>query len=288
MAKYMKSSGIASLLMLVVSLASSSLSAVQQKSTVGIAQEITVMNQKLEKYKGYLEKGTYENQEWTTVTTLPKSRYYTFQKAFEHFIETGGKVIVELGTTRSFTHGGHPGCNSNNISFWTPDQPQNWDWGAGLFTRMCAESLSHMSPEIHTVDISQEHINRCKVITEPFAHMIHYHVTRSVDFLRTCRPKSIDLLYLDTGDITPLEQNAQIQLEEALIIAKQDLLSDNGIIVINDVKNQIPKKFHEFTDLGKGKYSLNYLLFKGFEIVEDEYQVILKKGSRFKPGKRNH
>lgn len=234
--------------------------------------------QSLAPYKYFLEAGTYENQDWSSFKTKPKSRFETFKMAFEHFAHHNGKIVVELGTSRSYVHGGHPGCNLSDIQFWTPNNPENWDWGAGFFTRMACECLIPLHAEIHTIDINPEHIQRCKVITADFNKHMHYHVSSSQDFLRACNFKEgIDLLYLDTGDMTPIEPTALLQLEEAQIIVERDLIADNGIILIDDVKNQTPKKFGESSDLGKSKYSLPYLLKNGFEMVEDEYQVILKK-----------
>lgn len=248
----------------------------EQQSSDAIQQ----MNLVLKKYKKYLDRGTYEGQNWSQFAKRPKSRYHTFKIAFEHFIHTKGKVIVELGTSRSFTHGGIPGCNLDDPKFWTPENPKNWDWGAGIFTRMAAESLSHTDANIRTVDLSANHIERCKIMTAPFSKALSYHVRSSVDFLLNCAPKSIDLLYLDTGDMTPLEPTAQLQLEEAMIIVDKDLLTDDGIILIDDVRNQTPKEFGEATDLGKSKYSIPFLLTFGYEIVEDEYQVILQKAKK--------
>jgi len=230
----------------------------------------------LDKYKKFLEDGTYDGQNWSSFKELPKSRYYTFKKAFEYFEKRGGYTIVELGTTRSFVHGGHRGCNQDNPIFWTPNEPKNWDWGAGFFTRMAAESLNHLKPIIHTVDIEARHINRCKRITADFSDIINYHVMDSISFLKTFEGQ-IDLLYLDTGNITPINLTALQQLHEAQTIVERDLISPNGIILIDDVRNQTPKKFGEESDLGKAKFSIPYLLDHGFEILEDEYQVILRK-----------
>jgi hypothetical protein len=231
-------------------------------------------------YKDFLENGTLEALHgWPKTKPLPRSRYYTFKKAFEYFEQNGGRVILELGTTRSYTHGGHPGCNIHDRKYWTPNQPENWDWGAGSFTRMAAEALAHLNPEFHTLDLVAAHIGVARTITEEFPFM-HYHICSSLDFLRTCNfPNGIDLLYVDTGDMTPIEETAQLQLAEAHIIVERNLLSDNGIILIDDVRNQTPKQFGETSDLGKSKYALAYFLANGYEIIEDEYQVMLKKSS---------
>ena len=230
----------------------------------------------LNQYKSFLDAGTL-NQDWSYFSTIPKSRHYTFKMAFEYFVNNKGKVVVELGTTRSFVHGGHPGCNLSNAEYWTPNNPANWDWGAGFFTRMACECLIPFNAQIHTIDICTEHIERCKVITSEFKNII-YHVCSSEDFLLHCNfPEGIDLLYLDTGDMTPIEPTALLQLKEVQIIVERNLISPNGIILIDDVMNATPKKFGEKSNLGKSKYALPYLLEHGFEIIAHEYQVILKK-----------
>ncbi len=239
--------------------------------------QVSVSDIILKKYKQFLINGTYQGQNWSSFTNIPKSRYHTFKSAFNHFINYDGKVVVELGTSRSFVHGGLVGCNSSDISYWTPKNPQNWDWGAGFFTRIAAECLESYAPEMHTVDICSEHIQRCKIITADFSRILHYHVMSSVDFLKNCVPESIDLLYIDTGDMTPIEPTAILQLEEAKVIVEKNLISKNGIIVIDDVKNQTPKEYGDTSEFGKAKYSLAYFLKHGFVIVEDEYQVILRK-----------
>ena len=52
-------------------------------------------------------------QNYSYYDHVPKSRFYSFSYAFDYFSSTGGSVIVELGTSRSFVHGGHIGCNSD-------------------------------------------------------------------------------------------------------------------------------------------------------------------------------
>src|SRR5262245_32878411 len=127
------------------------------------------IKEKLRTYKQFIIEGTYAGQDWSGVVRMPKSRYYTFKKAFCYFATASGKRIVELGTSRSFVHGGLAGCNSSDTTYWKPQQPERWDWGAGFFTRMAAECLFFLAPEIHTVDICAEHIARCRVMTEEFS-----------------------------------------------------------------------------------------------------------------------
>jgi len=232
---------------------------------------------KLSPYRQYLEDGTNEGQDWSYFGRKPKSRYHTFRRAFEEFEKMNGSVVVELGTTCSFVHGGLEGCLSNDLRYWTPDRPERWDWGAGSFTRMAAECLSHLRPNItiHTVDLSQNHIYRCKVVTKDFEDIMLYHVTRSETFLSQFQGQ-IDLLYLDTGDIN--EAAAKLHLKEAIIIVDRDLVKQGGLVLIDDVRHSTPKRlYNEKSDLGKAKYSLPYFLANGFELVEDEFQVLLRK-----------
>ena len=56
-----------------------------------------------------------------------------------------------------------------------------------------------------------------------------------------------------------------------------DLLFLNGIILIDDLRNHIPKQYGESSELGKAKYSIPYFLTHGFKIIADEFQVILQK-----------
>lgn len=228
----------------------------------------------LEKYKHFLDNDSYAFSWRSNVGDQPcKGRYHTFKRAFEHFEEHNGKVIVELGTTRSFVHGGLPGCLSDESRYWQPKNPAVWDWGGGSFTRVAIECLAHCKPLLHTVDYSKKCIDISKVITKEYKHLIQYHVMSSVDFLKSCAPHSIDLLYLDTGDLNRVTE--LLQLEEARIVVESDLLSPHGIILIDDVRHasaEYPR--------GKSGLSIPYLLSNGYEIVEDEYQVIMRRKAR--------
>lgn len=204
---------------------------------------------------------------------FPKSRYYTFKYCFEQLKDKNNIVIVELGTSRSFTDGRFDGCNSSNIKYWEPNSPEKWDWSAGIFTKV----FSNLFPnsEFHTVDLMSEHIDRCKIMNSNMNN-ISYHVSSSEIFLNNFNGK-INLLYLDTGDMTPIEDTAQLHLREAKIIIERNLLSDDGIILIDDVKSVVPKEYGELSNLGKAKYSIPYFLQNGFKIEMDEYQFVLKR-----------
>jgi tetratricopeptide (TPR) repeat protein len=196
-------------------------------------------------------------------------RYQTFKAAFDAFIKMNGKVIVELGTSRSFVPAGVDGTAVNDPKYWDVHAPAKWDWGAGIFTRMCAMHLEEYAPIIHTVDRSHNAIDICKVITGDYAHLISYHVMKSEDFLKGFNGK-IDLLYMDTGESG--EQADQLHLNEAKIIISRDLLSENAIILIDDVNIPGDKE-------SKGKYSIPYLCDNGFQITMLQYQVMLQRSA---------
>ena len=231
----------------------------------------------LEKNRNYLEKAIgyyYSNEEQAKYfDTVPLSRYHTFKRCYDHMKEREKPVIVELGTSRSFVDGRFKGCNSDDVKYWEVDKPEKWDWSAGCFTKV----FSNLFPnsDFHTVDLMRNHINRCKLMNNDRTN-ISYHVSSSEDFLEKV-DKKIDLLYLDTGDMTPIEYTAQLHLREAKIIVERNLLAKDGLILIDDVKNVLPRRFGETSCLGKAKYSIPYFLENGYKIVMDEYQYVLKK-----------
>lgn len=236
------------------------------------------MSNILEENKLYLEKAINyyfsieEQKKW--FGEKPKSRYYTFKYCFDHLKKNNNNpIIVELGTSRSFVDGRFEGCNKDDIKYWEPNSPEKWDWSAGCFTKV----FSNLFPisNFQTVDIIDSHIKRCKIMNKD-RNNITYNIKSSEEFLNNF-DKKIDLLYLDTGDMTPIENTAQLHLREAKIIVEKDLISKDGIILIDDVKSVVPKKFGEKSNLGKAKYSIPYFLYNGFEMVMDEYQVVLKK-----------
>lgn len=230
----------------------------------------------LDKHKENIENaiGYYfsEDEQKKYFNTVPKSRYCTFKHCYENL--KPNPVIVELGTSRSFVDGRFEGCNSDDEKYWEPFNSEKWDWSAGCFTKVFSNLF--LDSEFHTVDICKNHINRCKIMNNDNAN-ITYHISSSEDFLNSFTNHKIDLLYLDTGDMTPIEDTAQLHLREAKIIIEKDLINDNGLILIDDVKSCVPKQFGELSNLGKAKYSIPFFLENGYEIVMDEYQCILKK-----------
>jgi hypothetical protein len=192
-------------------------------------------------------------------------RYKTFHYAFESFIAHGGQTVVELGTSRSFVAGGRPGAMDPDPKFWDATRPRHWDWGAGVFTRMCATHLQHLKPTIHSVDMSPEAVRISRVITEDFGDLIHYHEMMSEQFLGAFDGK-IDLLYMDTGETGALAE--ELHLREAMLVIERQLLSPKAVILIDDV--HVPGN-----DRSKGRLSIPYLCEHGYNVAISDYQVVL-------------
>ncbi|EEH50937.1 uncharacterized protein MICPUCDRAFT_54898 [Micromonas pusilla CCMP1545] len=253
---------------------------------VGYEQWSSVRN--LKRFERYLTLGTYESQDFThsgpgRYPLPPLSRFHTLSYAFADFERREGKVVVEVGTSRSFQHGSAPGCNLDDPKWWHPDNPEDWDWGAGHFTHLACTSLSKYLRKGHmfTVDLLEAHIVRSKIMTTECAQYTSYVAKSSLDFFKeydTRKYGQIDLLYLDTGDMTPVEVTAELHLEEAKYVVERQLVKPGGLILIDDVRNLAPKQYGEppGDTYGKAKYSIDYFLEHGFSLVKSEYQVILR------------
>lgn len=255
-------------------------------SNVGYDQWRSVEN--LKKFERYLTLGTYEGDSFLFTgpgrfPLPPSSRFHTLSYAFAEFESKKGQVIVEVSTSRSFQHSSGPGCNLDDPNWWHPKNPEDWDWGAGHFTHLACTSLAHLlkKGQMFTVDLLSSHLERSRLMTKECAEYMTYKVQSSTDFFNEFDTKSygqIDLLYLDTGDMTPVEVSAELHLEEARIVVERRLVRPGGLVLIDDVRNLAPKKYGEPAGdtYGKAKYSIDYFLAHGFSLVKSEYQVILR------------
>lgn len=236
-------------------------------------------NLNIEKYKDLLNNAMgYYYDKLTFLKFFqkePKSRYYSFKYVIEYIKTNKLMNVLELGTSRSYVDGRFEGCNESDDKYWEPNNPEKWDWSAGLFTRVFAEEFKEKI-NLTTLDSNKEHLRRCKFMLGTLSKNVHFIKSLSEDYLKST-DKKYDVIYLDTGDMTPVEDTALLQLIEANIIVERNLLSKNGLLIIDDVRNPTPKLAGELNNLGKAKYSIPYLLEHNFEIVMDEYQVILKK-----------
>jgi hypothetical protein len=194
-------------------------------------------------------------------------RTNTFLKAFD-LIQNRDRntpyIIVELGTSRSFVNGQYEGCTSPDKKYWEPNNPEKWDWGAGIFTKVFSENLKGENVIIYTIDPNREAISIVQTMCEN--NNVNIINGYSSDFLIHFNGK-IDFLYMDHLESS---EEASIQhLYDSEIVIKRDLMTSNGVILVDDVGDNIINT--------KGKYSIPYLMQNGFKKIIHEYQVLLVK-----------
>ena len=244
-------------------------------------KEVETFNENsIEKYKSYMDSAFdkwVEPDEWHEhFGRKPLLRYETTRYCWDYVLKNELKQVVELGTSRSFVDGAYPGCNTNDTTFWQPENPSVWDWSAGCFTRVVGECIQGTDIKLDTIDMAQAHIFRSHFMTQELEG-INYGIGMSESFLQNY-DKKIDFLYLDTGDVTPVDFTAELHLREAKIIIEKDIMSEKGIILIDDVRNVACKKQNkDVSDYGKAKLSIPFFLNHGWKITMDEYQVALER-----------
>jgi hypothetical protein len=219
----------------------------------------------MEKYKKYLDEATNNGLGYDDVSL---SRYISFSICRDNLNKNS--KILELGTTRSFVDGKYEGCNLDDLKYWKKNNPEMWDWGAGCFTILFGEY------NLTSVDLIESHVKRSKHMTQSLGLNIKYAVSDSINYLNSTNEK-FDLIYLDTGDMHPIEPTIELQLQEAIIIVEKKLLNNNGKILIDDVLNATPRNFGKNNKYGKSEKSIPYLLKNGFKISFSGYQYILEK-----------
>ncbi len=193
------------------------------------------------------------------------SRFETISFAFDLLSTKERPVIVELGTSRSFVDGSRKGCMNSKKKYWNEHDVAGWDWGAGLFTRLCGEIIDHSQAHLFTVDPSKKAIEISKTITAACARNITFCNTTSTHFLSTIVPKT-DFLYMDHHETC--EEGALLHLRDSELIVSRQILTDNAVILIDDTG---------FDDDGKGKYSIPFLQKNGYKIVKKGYQTLMMK-----------
>ena len=232
-------------------------------------------------YKSYLDIGSYEGLRYVDES---KSRYVSFKYCMDHLknemLKDPHKVhcVLEMGTCRSFVDGKFIGCNSNDTKYWEPNNPSKWDWGGGCFSLVFGQEFKNQNNfELLTVDIIDSHINRCKIMTNSLGIKCTHIVSDAADSLNKINCK-LDLIYMDTGDMWPIKPTEELQLREAKKIVELNILTKNGLILIDDVLNGTPKEQGDLNNkLGKSTLSIPYLLDNGYMIVYEGYQYILKR-----------
>lgn len=172
-------------------------------------------------------------------------RAKTFKKALQLLNERATHNIVETGCLR-----------------------QENDYGAGYSTFIFGEFCKRLGGHISTVDISDENMSVCMMITAPYKEFISYYVDDSLNFLKNY-DKYIDLLYLDSLDV-PLQGDAAECQEHNLKEFKiaEPLLTRGSIILLDD---------NEFDNGGKTRLTKVYLEEKGYKEIMGGQQSLWVK-----------
>jgi hypothetical protein len=224
----------------------------------------------IEKYKQLLDSNSNDALGYVDES---KSRFQSFLHCLQFLKTRTNPSILELGTTRSFVGGAFEGCNLSDVKYWNPNDYTKWDFGAGAFTLL----FGQLGYDLSTVDLMRDHIIRCKIMTDSLNIACNHYIENSITFLQKTQQK-YDLIYLDTGDMHPIEPSENLQLEEAKLIVSRGLLKDGGIILIDDVLNHTPRTLGNTENrYGKSTKSLPYLQNNGFDLIFTGLQYILQE-----------
>ena len=179
--------------------------------------------------------------DWTDAPQF--GRVGTLMTALEtlHKFRKDDVVIVETGTTRGDLGGGVVGDG----------------WATLVFGWYCQK----YGGKVYTIDMSEEAINECKRITEPYKDVINYVVSDSETFLKTFSEK-VDLLYLDSSDDPNIIQKELLAIYDKLIVT--------SVVVVDDTHNNYTA--------GKGSIAGKYLSTNGWSLLKDvEGQIVFIK-----------
>ena len=126
--------------------------------------------------------------------------------------------------------------------------------------------------KLYSVDINPDNIATCQKTIDKMnlSSYVELNTADSIKYLNAFTQK-VDFLYLDSYDYNRnkpeiIKDSQAHHLEEIKAVEKK--LHENSIILIDDCK--LPGG-------GKGKSAIKYLKSKGWKIVINKYQVLLKK-----------
>lgn len=194
------------------------------------------------------------------------NRKITFEKSYKllmDIIKNKSKVnIVELGTTRSF-------CSwkiENDKKYWDPDNIEKWPWSDGMFTKVFSDNLKDFSYKLYTVDPCPDANN---VVKHIIGNNDNVNIVKdySSDFLKKIKFK-IDFLYMDHMESG--KEACELHLKDAKFIIENDLMAENGIILIDDTPQGNGYN-------SKGLLSIPYLNNNGYTTIIHNYQALLIK-----------
>jgi SAM-dependent methyltransferase len=186
--------------------------------------------------------------EWIREKTRD-SRRVTFEAVLHLIEQRGVKTVLETGTAR----GGH-------LAF-------DGDGGFTIFFGLwCALNDVHL----YSVDISPVAIQNARTMVGQFEKNVHLVVDDSIHYLQQF-DKPIDFLYLDSFDFD--KENYRLSQLHHLheIDIAYEKLSPHAVVMIDDCG--LPNG-------GKGRFVIEYLLHRGWEIYMQDYQVIMIRSQK--------
>lgn len=171
-------------------------------------------------------------------------RYASFRLALQLLEERKAKTIVETGTAR-YGDKEFGGDGGSTIIFG--------DWA----TRNKAI--------LHSVDKSDEAIDKAKGVTKPYAKNIRFICSESIPFLEKFE-QPIDFIYLDSAgfdfhDPVPCQEHF---LKE--IVSAYPFLHKKSVVMFDDC---------ELPHGGQGKLAIEFLIDNDWQVVHQGYQTIL-------------
>lgn len=175
----------------------------------------------------------------------------SFRKTLELLSLRQARLMVETGTARL----GFKGAKSNGAS-----------------TLIFATWASANKALLHTVDISADSIRNAKteVNSQGLSEYVTWHQQDSLGFLAEFE-EPVDFLYLDSFDYHKQDteiQRASQQHHLAEFKAIESRLHPESLVLIDDCA--LPNG-------GKGKLVIRYMLERNWEILLNDYQVLLAK-----------
>ena len=193
------------------------------------------------------------------------SRYESFKMAIDNFIKNKGKYIVETGCIRWV--GSLTVNNPDRNKAIQEREKGNYmgDLTSGASTMLFAYTSAEYGSRFDSIDYSESSINSAKSTLKEYSKFANFHQSDSVQALQDWK-LPIDLLYLDSlgSSAEPLIAQEH-QLKE--IMGAYHKLTKNALVLLDD--NQ---------ENGKTKLSKKFLVDKGWIILIDQTQCLLKRG----------
>jgi predicted O-methyltransferase YrrM len=165
----------------------------------------------------------------------------------------------------------------------------------GAFTLIFSDLIkNHTGGKLITVDISEEHINNCKSITQKYSDVIEYIVSDSVTYLENLSNEEVnnlDFIYFDSFDLSipnPVPSQLHHYRELAAVYKRLNpnvilAVDDNYLpghfvewISVNDSGEEVHREFFNIGDyriLGKGTLIDYFLLDNGWKRKEDFFYL---------------